>query len=170
MNPKALYWIALGIFALALNSEYQKGNLPLAHQVAGRAEAVLCRMATRAEQSLAVARILTGRPEFRVDDQFVARQQAEVERVMAERQADLERAMALRQADLDRIQGRVERMHVVLDRAQLAKMRVLERTRFTMTDATNSRTIMVCPQTGARISVDAGADQSDADVDLDIEQ
>src|SRR6266478_6360678 len=89
MKNKALYWIALSVFALGLTSEYQKGNLPLAHRVADRAGAVLCQIATRAEQTWAVARVLTGRtPEFQLDDEFLARQQAEVERVMAEHQAD----------------------------------------------------------------------------------
>jgi hypothetical protein len=168
MNNKALYWIALGVFALGLSSEYQQGNLPLVHRVANRAGAVLCQIATRAEQTLAVARVLTGRsaPEFRVDDQLLARQQAEVERVMAEHQADLDRAMDLRQADLDRLQQRLDRVHVILDRAQLAKVRVLERTRFKLSNAT-SRRIVVCPQTGARVTVDAQPDVADLDVDID---
>src|SRR5882757_2400253 len=94
MNNKALYWIALGVFALGLNSEYQKGSLPLAHRVADRAEAVLCQVAARAEQTWAMARVLSGRQEFRVDDQFLARQQAEADQVLAEHQADLAQAMA----------------------------------------------------------------------------
>jgi hypothetical protein len=145
MNNKALYWIALSVFALGLTSEYQKGNLPLAHRVADRAGAVLCQIATRAEQTWAVARVLTGRtPEFQLDDEFLARQQAEVERVMAEHQADMDRVSALRQADLDRLQERLDRVHVVLDGAQQAKLRVLERTRVRLSNAT-SRRIVVCP-------------------------
>jgi hypothetical protein len=171
MNNKALYWIALGVFALGLTSEYQQGNLPLAHRVADRAGAVLCQIATRAEQTLAVARVLTGRPapEFRVDDQLLARQQAEVERVLAEHQADLDRAMDLRQADLDRLQQRLDRVHVVLDRAQLAKVRVFERSRIKLSNAT-SRRIVVCPQTGTRVSVDAEPDVADLSVDVDDAQ
>ncbi|MFY9560680.1 MAG: hypothetical protein WAQ52_10640 [Terriglobales bacterium] len=170
MNNKALYWIALGVFALGLNSEYQRGNLPLAHRVADRAEAVLCRIATRAEQTLAVARVWTGWQEVRVDDQFLARQQAEVDRVMAEHQADLQRVMALPQVDLDRLQARLDRMHVVLNRAQMAKVRVLDRTRFQLTDATNRRMIVICPKTGAKVSVKPGADLADIDDDLsDVE-
>jgi hypothetical protein len=168
MNSKALYWIALGVFALGLNSEYQKGNLPLAHRVADRAESVLCRIATRAEQTLAVAGVLTRRsaPEFRLDDQFLARQQAEVDRVMAEHQAELERAMDLRQADLDRLQQRLDRVHVVLDRAQMAKVRVLEHTRFKLRNATNRRMIVICPETATRVSDDTDVpDLSDRDAD-----
>jgi hypothetical protein len=171
MNNKALYWIALGVFALGLNSEYQKGNLPLAHRVAGRAGAVLCQIATRAEQTLAVARVLTGRsaPELQVDDHFLARQQAEVERVMAEHQADLDRAMALRQVDLDRVQEKLDRMHSAIERAQMVRVRVLERTRFKLSNAT-SRRIVVCPQSGTRVSVDAEPDVADLNVDVDDAQ
>src|SRR5258706_9540005 len=113
MNNKALYWIALGVFALGLNSEYQKGNLPLAHRVTDRAEAILCQVAARAEQTWAVARVLSGQQEFRVDDHFLASQQAEVDRVMAEHQAELARAMALRQADKDRVQENMDRVTMV---------------------------------------------------------
>jgi hypothetical protein len=167
MNNKALYWIALGVFALGLTSEYQQGNLPLAHRVADRAGAVLCQIATRAEQTWAVAGVLTGRaPEFRVDDPFLARQQAEVERVMAEHQADMDRVSALRQADLDRVQQRFDRMHIVLDRVQLEKLRKVERVRFKLGNATNRRTIVVCPETSTRVSDDTDApDLSDRDAD-----
>jgi hypothetical protein len=168
MNNKALYWIALGVFALGLNSEYQKGNLPLAHRVADRAEAILCRVAARAEQTWAVARVLSGRSAFRVDDQSLARQQAEVDRVMAEHQADLARAMALREADLDRIQDKLDRVHVVLDRAQMSKLRILERTRFKLTNATSR--IVICPQTGKRVTVDVQPDVADLNVDIDDAQ
>jgi hypothetical protein len=166
---KALYWIALGIFALGLNSEYHNGNLPFAHRVANRAEAVLCRIATRAEQSLAAVRVLTDRPgrDLSIDDEFVARQQAEVARVMAEHQAGLDRAMALRQADLDRVQQNLDRMHMVLDRVQVEKLDKLQRIRFKLSDATNRRMVVVCPETGARVSVDADLpDLSDLDADL----
>jgi hypothetical protein len=171
MNNKALYWIALGVFALALNSEYQKGNLPLAHRVADRAGAALCQIATRAEQTWAVARILTGRsaPELQVDDQFLSRQQAEVERVMAAHQADLDRAMGLRQLDLDRVQEKLDRMHSAIERAQMARMRVFERTRFKLSNAT-SRRIAVCPQSGTRVSLDAEPDAADLNVDVDDAQ
>ena len=167
MNSKAIYWIALGAFALGLNSEYRSGNLPGLNRVANRAEAVLCRVATRAEQSLAMARVLTGRPpEFRVDDEFLARQQAQVDRVMAEHQAELDRAMALRQADFDRVQQRLDRMHMVLDRTQLQKVRVLERSRFKLSNAASRRVMVICPKTGAEISVDAVPDMLDVDVEV----
>ena len=178
MNNKALYWIALGVFALGLNSEYHKGNLPLAHRVADRAGAVFCQVATKAEQTWTLARVLTGHSDFPVDDQFLARQQADVERVMAERQADLDRvladhqadldrAMVLRQVDLDRVQQKLDRMHVVLDRVQFEKLRKLDSFRFKFSEA-NHR-VVVCPQTGVRVMVDA-PDPTALTVDVDDAQ
>ena len=169
MNNKALYWIALGVFALGLNSEYQQGNLSLAHRVAGHAGAVLCKIATRAEQTLAVARVLTGSQQSSVDDQFIALQQAEVDRALAEHQAEMARAMALRQGDMDRIQRRLDRVHMVVDRAQLSKMRILERTRFKLSNAATRRIVM-CPETGTRVMVDADPDIADLTIDVDNDQ
>ncbi|HWZ84294.1 MAG TPA: hypothetical protein VNW47_16820 [Terriglobales bacterium] len=169
MNNQALYWIALGVLALGLNSEYQKGNLPLAHRVADHAEAALCKVAMKAEQTWALARVLTGHQEFRADDESQARQQAEIDRVMAEHQADLDRVMALRQADLDRIQRRLDRLHAVMDQAQVEKLRKLELVRFKMSDAT-SRRIVVCPQTGRRIAIDADPGSVTLNTDNDEDQ
>ena len=169
MNNKSLYWIALGVFALGLNSEYQKGNLPLAHRVADRAEAVFCRVATRAEQTWALARVLTGHQDVTLDDQFLARQQAEVERVMADRQADIDRAVDLRQADLDRAQQKLDRMHIVMDRVQVEKLRKLELVRYKVSNAIGRR-VVVCQQTGVRVMVDAQPDVADAaDVSIDVD-
>jgi hypothetical protein len=176
MNNKALYWIALGVFALGLHSEYQKGSLPFAHRIAVRAEATFCGVVARAEQTWALARVLTGHQNFPVDDQFLARQQAEVERVMGERQADLDRVMAehqadidhamdLRQADLDRVQQKLDHMHIVSDRVQVDNLRKVERVRFKLAEAT-SRRLVICPQTGVRVVV--GAQPDDADIAVDV--
>ena len=162
MTTKALYWIALGAFALALNSEYQNGGLPLAHRVAGRAEAVYCQVAARAEQSLAMARLVISPPATEVSTgEFIARQQAEIDRALALHQAELNRAMALRQAELDRVQQRLDRVHIVMDRVQMEKLQKLDNWRFQFKTANNRRTIVVCPETGAKISVDADGDAAD---------
>lgn len=167
MTNKALYWIALGVFALGVNNEYQKGNLPLAHRVVNRVESFYCHVATSAEQTLALVRVLSGEREFRVDEEVLARQQAEVDRVMAEHQAEIARAMAMREADMDRIQRKLDNVHIVLDRAEMTKLRALERTRFKIN--TTSRRFVVCPQTGTRIVVDSAPDIADTD-DVENEQ
>ena len=168
-TDKAMYWVALGVLALGLHSEYRNGRFSAIHRVAGQAESTVCRLVTRAEQTLATARILTASvpQEVRVHDDLVARQQAQVERVMADhqagldrdladRQAHLDRAMALRQANLDCLQQKFDRMHGALDRAQLQRVRALERMQFQLSNAVNRRMIVACPRTGARISVNAG--------------
>jgi hypothetical protein len=152
MTNKVLYWIVLGIFALALHGEYHKGNLPLAHQVADRAGSVLCRVEMKAQQTLALARMLAGRQHSAVDDEFLASKQAEVDRVMAQHQAELEQAMALRQADLDHLQERLDRVNMIMDRAQQSKTRVFALTRVKV-DSSNRR-IIICPQTGKPIARD----------------
>lgn len=52
---KAAYWIAVGVLALGLNSEYLKGNFVVLHRVAARADAALCGISARAERTFAVA-------------------------------------------------------------------------------------------------------------------
>jgi len=168
MNNKALYWIALGVFALALNSEYHRGNLPLANRVVGRAEGVLCQVATKAEQTLAVAKLLIGQQDLPSPDSFSALQQAEVDRVLAEHQAEMERAMALRQADMDRIQQKLDRVRVVMDRSQMTKLRVLQRTHFKFSNFNNQHFVF-CPQTGTRVTVNS-APEVVVGVDVDDPQ
>ena len=48
---KAAYWIALGVFALALNGEYRHGRFVPLHRVSEFAASALCRMAAHAEQN-----------------------------------------------------------------------------------------------------------------------
>jgi hypothetical protein len=168
MNNQALYWIALGVLALGMNSEYQKGNLPLAHRVADRAGVVLCHVTAKAEQVLALARVLTRGQEFSVDDQFLAHQQAEVDRVLAEHQADLDRVMAVREVNLDRVQRKLDRMHIMLDRVQVEKVRKLERVRFKLANANSRRMVVVCPETGDPITIESDSDAPDlSDLDAD---
>lgn len=166
MNTKALYWIALGTFAIALNSEYRDGGLPIAHQVAQRAQAMYCQIASRAEQTLEVAGLMTGQQERIVPtDESIARHQAEIDRVMAReqanlnramavRQAELTRAMAIRQAELARFQERVGRVQVVMDRVQVGKLQKLGNFKFNFNDGNGRKMAIVCPETGAKVEVD----------------
>jgi hypothetical protein len=74
--------------------------------------------------------------------------------------------MALRQSNLDCLQQKLDRMHVALDRAQLQRMRALERTRFQLSNAGNRRIVVVCPRTGARITVHTNPDLSSLDTNF----
>jgi hypothetical protein len=178
-SSKLAYFIVLGVLAFGLTTEYQKGNLPVIHRVVGVVENSVCQLVAHAEQTLAAVQILTGHPaqELRVDDEFVARRQAEVERAMAEHQSDLDRVLAEHQANLDRavalrqsnlecLQRKLNRMQVVLDRAQVQKVRVPERAPVRLSNATNRRTVVVCPRTGAKITVNTDADLADLDTNL----
>jgi hypothetical protein len=93
---KAAYWIALGVFALGLNSEYQHGRFVALHRVSEHAGSTLCRMATRAQQTLAVARVLTSRERFPVDGLSAATGGAET----AQGQDELVRDQARDEAEL----------------------------------------------------------------------
>jgi len=185
-TQKAAYWLALGLFAFALYSEYQHGAFPALHRALGRAGAVMCRAATHAEQSLATARFLfmgsslngsnfTG-PHFgnsnrqAPSDHFTALRQAELERMMALREAELNRATALRQANLDRLQRRIDRVQVVMDGAQFEKLRSLERIGVKLSDAGNRHMVLVCPKTGAKTAIDDNDESLElSDADLDVE-
>ena len=58
---------------------------------------------------------------------------------------------------------------MVVDRAQLSKMRILERTRFKLSNAATRRIVM-CPETGTRVMVDADPDIADLTIDVDNDQ
>ena len=151
MNNKALYWIALGTFAFALNGEFQKGNLPVMSRVADHAEAAFCHVMSTAGQTLALARAFTGRADAALDEDVIARQEAKMDRVMAQHQASLARVVARRQAALARLQSRMDRVTMLIDRARPQKMFQMTRVRVG-NDA--GRGFVFCPQTGTRISID----------------
>jgi hypothetical protein len=156
---KAAYWIALGVFALALNSEYQHGSFGALHRVAEHAGSALCRMATRAEETLAVARVLTRRERFPADGLSpatggaeMARTQEELLRDQARDEAELLRGRipeeVLAQADVIRAQAEVQR-------AKVEQIRVRMRSQFKLARAVDRRVLVVCPKTGVRIAVNA---------------
>jgi len=167
-TTKAVYWIAIGIFALGMSSEYQKGNLPTIHRAAARAEGVICRVVSRAEQTLAEAQLLTNRRgrDLASNDRFMAFHQAQIDRAMALRQAHLDRVRALRQADLDSAQARLDRLRAELDHAQAQRVQILERVRVKLSDAANRRVMVICPKTGARVAVNPEGGAAGIDADL----
>src|SRR5947209_1245012 len=101
-SNKAVYWIAIGVLALGLNSEYQHGNFVTLHRVADRASIAFCQVGTRAERTLAA---VVGIPTYPTGllDNFSARiEQAQ----MARAQAEMVREQALDQAAMVREQVR----------------------------------------------------------------
>jgi hypothetical protein len=165
---KAAYWIALGVLALGLNSEYQHGSVAL-HRVAEHTGSALCRMATRAEETLAVARALTSRERFQADGLSaatggaeMARAQEELLRDQARDEAELLRDRVLAQADLIRAQ-------VETQRAEIEQTRIRVRSQFGLARAVDRRVTVVCPKTGVRIAVNAGMRLAEVSPDVDVE-
>jgi hypothetical protein len=163
---KAAYWIALGVFALGLNSEYQHGRFVALHRVSEHAGSTLCRMATRAAQTLAVARVLTSRERFPVDGLSaatggaeVAQGQDELLRDQVRDEAELLRDRVLAQADVIRAQAEVQR-------AEVEQIRVRMRSRF-IAPAVDRRVAVVCPKTGVRIAVNAGMRLAEVSPDVE---
>jgi hypothetical protein len=176
----AVYWIALGVLALGLNSEYQHGKFAALHRVAERADSVLCQITTHAEQTLAVATGLTSRGDRAVDDLLastagaeMARDQAELVREQARDQAELlVRNMVrdrVREQVRDKISAQAEiiRAQAEMRRAEIEQIRFRTSSQFRLAGTANRRITVVCPKTGARIVVNAGADLADVSPDVE---
>lgn len=186
---KAAYWLALGAFALALHSGYRQGNFSFFNRIQARTSSEFCRIAARAEQTLAMARLLTtGVPNAELADDFTARRQAEAEpphaliqaeahRAMAlhqvevnletnQRQAEVNRAMALRQVDLDRMQQKIQGIRIVMENARFENLRGLERVNVNLSNALSAsdhHMLVVCRHTNAQVVVNADSDVADHD-------
>ena len=168
---KAAYWIALGVLALGLNSEYQHGRFAGLHRVSEYASSTFCRMVAHAEQTLAVARVLTSREPFRVDGLLAgtggdetARDQEELLRDQARDEAeglrDRLREEVQAQADVIRAQAETQR-------AEVEQIRLRMRSQFRIARTVDRRVTVICPKTGTRIAVNAG--MRVAEVSPDVE-
>jgi hypothetical protein len=151
---KIMYWLALGVFVLGLHSEYRNGRFPALHRLADHAESGLCRMVTRAEQTVALARVLTGPQPYATDEPLAfARDrqfaQAELLREQARAHAQLLR-------DQVRAQAELMRAHAELQQSQIQRIRWSTQSQFRFANAAHRRVTLICPKTGARISVNAG--------------
>jgi hypothetical protein len=151
---KLMYWLALGVFALGLRSEYQNGRFPTIHRMASATGSSLCRIVTRAEQAVALARVLSGSQPFDTDHLLASAHDGELA------QGDLLRDQARTHAQLIRDQVRAQadliRAQAELQRSQIEQIRWETRSRLKLTNAADRRVTLICPRTGARISVNAG--------------
>jgi hypothetical protein len=168
---RAAYWIALGVFALALNSEYRHGSFVALHQVSEHAGSALCRMAARAEQTVAVARVLVRREGSWMDDLPAATGGAE----MARPQGELLRDQARDEAELlrDRLrkevlaQADVIRARAEVQRAEVEQIRLRVHSQFRLARTVDRRVMVVCPKTGVRIAVNAGMRLAEVSPDVE---
>lgn len=138
-SQKATYWFALALAAFALNSEYQRGAFPTLHKAADSAGATLCRMATNAERTVAMARLMAARPTI-PDDELPSlefQQFADV-RQLSEDQKEMVR-------DQVRAQVEIIRARVRQHRGQLVEIRDLARQQVHLADSMNRRVVVVGP-------------------------
>jgi hypothetical protein len=171
---KAAYWIALGVLALGLNSEYRHGNFVAVHRVAERAGSVLCRISTRAEQSLAVALGMTNRENFRAVDLLatnegteMARAESEIAREQAQARAEMVRE---RVRDEIRAQADAIREQAEMERAQIEQIRWRTASQIGLVRTANRRVMVVCPKTRVRITVNPGPELADISPDVEVDQ
>jgi hypothetical protein len=167
---KAAYWIVLGVFALALSSEYRQGNFVTLHRGASRAEFALSRLSTRAEQTLAAARVLTNGHKSAVNDLLASTDANEITR--AQRQLFREQARGktelVRDEIREQIRARAEliRAQAETERAEIEQLRLRTRSQIRVARMITRPVMVTCPKTGARISVQARPESPDIDIEV----
>ena len=183
-TQKAAYWFALALFAVALHSEYRRGAFPVFHRAANSAGATLCRLTTKAERTVLMARLMIGRPGPSAGDLLSgldARQLADARR-LAEDGAEMAREAAQDRAEImrDQVRSRVRdqlrsqaemvRAQTEMQRAQIRKIRVLTESRIRISNALDRPVISVtpgrCTQSAVRVevpSIDLHMDDSSDD-------
>jgi hypothetical protein len=170
---KAAYWIALGVLALGLNSEYRNGNFVAVHQVAERAGSVLCGISTRAQQSLAVALGMTNRERFRTNDLLAANEGREIARAEAEivREQAQARAERVRERVREEIRAQADviREQAEMERAQIEQIGWRTASQIGLARTANRHVTVVCPKTGTRITLNPGAELADIAPDAETE-
>jgi hypothetical protein len=147
---KAVYWIALGVLALGLNSEYRQGHFEKLHWVADRAGFVVCHLTTRAEQTLALAKLLMGS------------QQSGTGEIVPPSVADeIAQAESVRVSVRDNVREQVRAAQTEIERAQIRQIRSVERSQVRLAHMVSRRAI-VCRTTGARVMVSDDMDSDDS--------
>ena len=169
---KAGYWIALGVFALALSSEYRQGNFAPLHQVVGRAESALSRISTGAEHTLAVARVLTNRDQSAENNLLASTDRDEMARArrrMFQEQA-AGKAEFLRDQIREQIRAPAEviRAQAETRRAEAEQLRVRTRSQFRVARMTTRPVMLTCPKTGgAPIALQERLESPDVEVEVE---
>jgi hypothetical protein len=185
---KAAYWIALGVLALGLNSEYKQGNFVALHRVAERADSLLCQISaeisSRAEQTVAVAKVLMLRDRFQAEALLASKDSAEMaldQARMAQEQARDEvrdevsnRAEMIRDQVRERVFAQAAMIRAESEMRRAVMEQVRGRAKFGLVRAMNvhavdGRLTVVCPKTGTRILVSDTSDSADDSSEGDVE-
>jgi hypothetical protein len=168
---KAVYFIALGVLALGLRSEYRQGNFVAAHRVVERTGSLLCQLSTRAELALVSAKLAT-RGEERAAISVVApsdtadlvRDQGELVREQVREQAEMirdrVREQVLAQRELIRAQAEIRR-------AAEDQMRL--RSQMGLVSVVNGRMKVDCPKTTTRVVIGNVTDLDDISPDVEVQ-
>ena len=160
-SQKVTYWLALALAAFAFHTEYQRGAFPVLHRAAGRAGASLCKLATKAERTVAMATLIVAQPAIVSDDLPSALAEARVAEAwqLTEDQREVIREQVRAQAEVIRAQ-------MIEHRGQLEEMRSFARQQVRISDAASRNMVLVCPKTGAKVKIHAGASLPDPNVEL----
>ena len=159
-TQKATYWFALALAAFAFHSEYQRGAFPALHRAANCAGVTLCRMATNAERTVAVA-LMAARPTIPDDDLPAS---IEVRQLAATRQLTEDQKEMIREQV--RAQAEMIRAQVLEHRGQIREMRSFARQQVRLSEGTSRNMFIVCPKTGAKVKIHAGATLPGLNLDL----
>lgn len=152
---KVAYWVALGVLALGLSSEYRQGHFVALHQAVERADLALCGVTARAERTLAATIGATGRSEL-----MAGARSASVTRLGDGRlRSDLLRDQARAQAEVIRAEAEIRR-------AQMERVRSSARFQFRLVDDGNRGMTVFCPKTGTKTKARVVISRADLSDDL----
>jgi len=161
-SNRAAYWIAAGVLALGLNSEYRQGNFAALHRIADRAGSAVCGIATRARKTLEVAKFLAS-PEAGLPDTLVASAaEADLARahgeMLQERSRSREEATPFPDGVRDRVRDEIRaRADLIRARAEMRRaeieMHLRTHSSLTLAKLSTGAVTVFCPKTGARIAL-----------------
>jgi len=178
-TQKATYWFAVALAAVAFHSEYQKGAFPALHRAANSAGATVCQLTSKAERTLAMARLVVTKPTFSsgealarleaqqlADARQIARESAEMAREQARGRSEELREQIRARAEM----GRAERE---MRHSQMRDLRLFSQSQVRISNAVDLPMIQVrpgrCSKAEIRVevpSIDLHMDDS-ADDDAD---
>jgi hypothetical protein len=147
---KIAYWVALGVLALGLNSEYRHGNFVALHQAVERADLALCGISAHAERTLAAAIGVTGTSEFVAEARSASAGRFADVRLQSELLRDQARDQAEIMRDEIRAQAEVIRAQAEMRRAEMERVRSRTRSEFQFVDADDRGMTVFCPRMGAK--------------------
>lgn len=168
MNAQKLaYWLSLAVFALALQSSYQRGAFPSIHRAAEHAASGFCRVTAAAEQAYVLVRALATRDSFYADvdsEEAADLVQAQTEILRA---GTWDRAELLR--DQLRAQAGVRRAEFQMRRDQIQQLRDLASVQVHNGQLAARQIMVVVPKScvRSRLQISTAPDPPDAAIVFD---